>query len=74
MNTKIDPERYSITIRKVNRGPRIHYKGTVLELSDVIIYSKSFEEAYTTVVDTIGVLANMAVEIGKEFPTPIGSL
>ena len=61
---------YSVLIREGDFKDGDFFEARVLELPNVIIYEKTYQEAYEVVVDLIEATAESFAEDGAHMPTP----
>lgn len=66
----IDPNSYSIMIRKVTTDNESQFEATVAELPDVVVYSDTYDDAYQSALHAIQDLAALAAERNRPFPVP----
>lgn len=67
----IDPETYTIIVRKGIFGGETCFEARVAELPDIAEYADSYEEAHALAIDTIEGTAEICAEQGKTMPMPI---
>jgi predicted HicB family RNase H-like nuclease len=67
----INPEEYTISIRRGHFEGEDCFEARVQELPDVAEYADSYEEAYQLALDTIQTTADVFAEQGKRMPAPI---
>jgi predicted HicB family RNase H-like nuclease len=67
----IDPNRYSITVRRITIDGDDCFSATVRELPDVSEFAETREEALALALETIAELQKTAADDGKSFPEPV---
>lgn len=63
-------EEYTISVRKERMDGEVYWVARVEELSDIMEFGDSREEAYTLAIDTITVAQEMCISEGTRFPEP----
>lgn len=66
-----DPHAYTIAIKKIVRDGETVFKATVAELPNLATYEDTAEEAYSSIVEDISALHEMATKHGHAFPEPL---
>lgn len=66
----INPDDYTITVKRVSLDGEFVYRATVRELPHLAEYADSHEEAYALARDAIQTLYEAAKQEGREFPIP----
>lgn len=67
----VNPEDYTVSIRRGRFDDETCFEARVQELPDVAEYADSYEEAYQLALDTIQTTAHIFAEQGKRMPAPI---
>lgn len=66
----INPNDYTITVKRVSLDGEFVYRATIRELPHLVEYADSHEEAYALAHDAIQTLYEAAKQEGREFPAP----